>query len=336
MSRRRDVGSVLASRHAKPQAVPVLSFVQRVVAIDPNLTQSDQLITHIKKHNLKLEEYLTTRSNGDCFYDALFNLVKLNNLPIPTSNPLELRRFIISSLDSNPNFQLWLSSPTVWRQSQQIFKEFKIRHSKPGVFTDNLGIILYAACHSLKVNISIVSSSNNAQNPVTEFFAPEGSAVTFFIGYYQDTTDGSTGEMVQSGHYISLQRKPDQTHSQPSLQQGSREVLEKIKAEMTILDMLAAQETIVRPSLGRLELLKVGVADLRESGICSLLYTKIYPVHSSETEAGRSVRVLLRRFEDALRADGMIGESLNVTRCSSEQNLTGNNCQLLHRVSIST
>ena len=136
VSRRRDVGSVLASRHAKPKAVPVLSFVQRVVAIDPNLTQSDQLITHIKKHNLKLEEYLTTRSNGDCFYDALFNLVKLNNLPIPTSNPLELRRFIISSLDSNPNFQLWLSSPTVWRQSKQIFKEFKIRHSKPGVFTD--------------------------------------------------------------------------------------------------------------------------------------------------------------------------------------------------------
>ena len=121
-----------------------------------DLGSGDPLLQHIDQHNLMLQLYLTTRSNGDCFYDTIFNLTKYYNLQVNASNPLELRRLIVASIESHPNFSTWLQSPYVWRCSRQLFREFKMKHSKPGVFTDNVGIIIMATTHALKFNISVV------------------------------------------------------------------------------------------------------------------------------------------------------------------------------------
>ena len=83
------------------------------------------------------------------------------------------------------------------------FKDFEENHKNHGVFTDNYGIVLYTTIDLLKVNLNVVSSSNNDRNPVTKFEGPVGSEHEFFLGYHQDTTDIAR-DHAEAGHYESL------------------------------------------------------------------------------------------------------------------------------------
>jgi hypothetical protein len=174
----RGAGRAPWSRGVPAEAVNIMSFITEN-NFDVDISE------HITKNNLNLEPYLTTRSNGDCFYDALWNLISLNKLNVNACDALELRRLLVNSIEKHPSFQVWLQSPSVWRCKRASFTNFKRTHCQPGVFTDNEGIILMTACHFLNVNIYIVSSSNNAQDPMTKICAPEGSSTIFYIGYTQ-------------------------------------------------------------------------------------------------------------------------------------------------------
>ena len=57
-----------------------LSFMTNILCSTIDLGSGDPLLQHIDQHNLMLQLYLTTRSNGDCFYDTIFNLIKYYNL----------------------------------------------------------------------------------------------------------------------------------------------------------------------------------------------------------------------------------------------------------------
>ena len=57
----------------------------------------------------------------------------------------------------------------------------------------------------LKVNINVVSASNNEKNPVTKFEGPVGSEDLYFLGYHQDTTDIASA-YARAGHYESLKK----------------------------------------------------------------------------------------------------------------------------------
>ena len=83
------------------------------------------------------------------------------------------------------------------------FIEFAENHKDPGVFTDNDGIVMLTTIDLLRVNLNVVSASNNDKNPVTKFKGPVGSEHEFFLGYHQDTTDIVSDNAI-AGHYESL------------------------------------------------------------------------------------------------------------------------------------
>ncbi len=93
----------------------------------------------------------------------------------------------------------------------------------------------------------------------------------------------------------------------------NKEMVNKIKAEMTIMELLSTNTAVVTPSLCRLEAMRVSADELLQSGVCSVLYGTIYPLFSIDTEAGKIVRKLIKRYEDTLRAVGMVGEGPDIT-----------------------
>jgi hypothetical protein len=141
----------------------------------------------------------------------------------------------------------------------------------------------------------------------------EGEGVNFgdyLLAHEVDTTDGSTQGERRAGHYISLRPKPVLQLAAPEQAAANEEI---IKAEMTIMELLSTNAAIVTPSLYRLEALRVSATELLVSDVCSVLYATIYPLHSADTEAGKLVRKLIKRYEDTLRAGGMVGDGLNIT-----------------------
>ena len=81
----RPVGGQGSRNRAKGGAVWSRGAPVQSVAIMPHISQNNidvDSADHIKKNNLNLEQHLTTRSNGDCFYDACWNLIGHHNLNI--------------------------------------------------------------------------------------------------------------------------------------------------------------------------------------------------------------------------------------------------------------
>jgi hypothetical protein len=151
----------------------------------------------------------------------------------------------------------------------------------------------------------------------------------------QDTTDGSTQGERRAGHYVSLRPKPAELAVRVPAA-ANLEIVNKIKAEMTIMELLSTNTAIITPSLCRLEALRVSAADLIESRVCALLYETIYPIHSADTEAGQTVRKLIKRYEDALRADGMVGEGLDITAVDDSYSNTGTSCGTIREIFTAT
>ena len=174
-----------------------------------NNSNNDTLTNHIQKHNLNLEKHGFVPGNGDCFYTSIFNLCQLHGVDIPATNVLDIRKWIVDNNKNHPQFKDWLAS--IWGSQIRKFNDFVRQHRNAGVFTDNFGIILYTTQHLLRVNINLVSSGNNDQNPFTRFDGPNGSTDNpdFWIEYHQDTTDlqGRVPQsQIRAGHHESLKK----------------------------------------------------------------------------------------------------------------------------------
>ena len=65
--------------------------------------------------------------------------------------------------------------------------KFKKLHKKNGEYTDNFGLIIFAAQNLFKVNLEVVATSCNAAQPKTvyPYNGPEPPVATFILGYYQ-------------------------------------------------------------------------------------------------------------------------------------------------------
>ena len=196
------------------------------------------------------------------------------------------------------------------------FRDFQHHHRSSGVFSDNNGVILYTTIDLLKVNINIVAASNNDKNPVTKFEDPSGSQVEFYLGYHQDTTDLigiAQEEDIRAGHYESLKLVEKGDTIEPVVEETDKdvdensdseevdEVTELIKAEEQILHLLGNNEKVVEASLKRLEQFKVTPSILLENDIGVILYTKIYPLFSSETKVGKLCKKMFKKFENIAR-----------------------------------
>ena len=182
---------------------------------------------------------------------------------------------------------------------------------------------MYTTQHLLRVNINLVSSGNNDQNPFTRFDGPDGSTDNsdFWIGYHQDTTDlqGRVPQsQIRAGHYESLKKIEEapakSVDDQNELETRNDEVVTALKNEEAILKLLGSNRTVVESAINRLNVLKVQPEDFLESDICFVLLTHVYPNFSFESSTGKSVRKLIKKFENVLKtAIDYDGEPLDIT-----------------------
>ena len=176
-----------------------------ILSLSSIFGDQDSLDEHISQTKLPLVKFGVVRSNGDCYYDSLFNLMELHNhhLIEEVSNSLELRVLLATSigktidsiakpssdenvrrLSENPMYLHWFS--TIFHGKRAEVKSFVNKHSRPCEYTDNNGLIPLHTAHFLGVNLHIVGTSNNMQDPFTEVRgSSEIGTPIFWIGFYQ-------------------------------------------------------------------------------------------------------------------------------------------------------
>ena len=200
---------------------------------------------------------------------------------------VDLRKKISSHVKQHPNFNHWKES--IFRNQCRLVNTFVHKHSKPGTFTDNYGILVYTAADLLNVEIRVVGTSNNQQDPYTLIACPRATRDIFWLGYHQDQTDNGG----RAGHYVSLiPRLPLTPLPNP-------ENLNLVTSEMKILDMLMSESHIVKMILERIQNIQVDFAVIKKSNIMETL--KVLKLqYGSDTVVGACVRRLILKFNNIL------------------------------------
>ena len=151
--------------------------------------------------------------SGNCWYATTYNLSLHHGIcPDGVNSPDDLRTKITDSLEFHPSFAatedasvndfIWFRD--VFGSQVSNVEAFKKQHRTEGMYTDNMGIIVFLTQHLLKVNMKIVSTSCNQAQPFTlhQYMGPGQAVATFNIGHYQDLTHRGG----QGGHYHSLRK----------------------------------------------------------------------------------------------------------------------------------
>lgn len=99
--------------------------------------KGDPLLCHIEKFNLDLEPRPPTSSDGNCWYDAMADQVRLHGLDKPTSH-LELRKEVVAAIPFMAEAAAWCSDLFPDTSS---FVSFLNKHREPGTWTDDRGIM---------------------------------------------------------------------------------------------------------------------------------------------------------------------------------------------------
>ena len=206
---RQQQGQGVLDKRGRPTPFQELSFISMVeelsksviLSVDGTATTDlvgrDPLFQHIASSNLQLEQFGDEVSNGNCFYVALWNLCIFHQVQLPSdvNNPHDLRLAIVASIVQHPQFGQGASEAgSVWfrdvfgSQHRRV-SQFQRLHSTDGSYTDNMGIILFAAQNLLRVSINVVATSNNIAHPVTNYpYGGPGEPVALLtLGYYQVT-----------------------------------------------------------------------------------------------------------------------------------------------------
>ena len=271
-----------------PSVRPELPAFERPAYLSVPQGRLDSVSEHIERFDLQLEPYGFVRSNGDCFYDSLQNLIQYHNVTTTSSNVVELRKEIANHVKKHPDFRCW--KEIVFKNNGRLVNSFINAHSKPGTFTDQDGLIVLTAAHFLNVNLHVVSSSNNQQDPVTKFNS--SSLITFHLGYRQDCTD--TGG--KAGHYRSFVPKI------PLTPLPIPENMRAVQIEQKILDMLTEDGQVVNMAISRLKSIDMDFGTLKTSGILPTLM-KVKELYPADSQNGLDVRQLLHRYNRMILAE---------------------------------
>jgi hypothetical protein len=191
---------------------------------------SDSLTQHIRTHNLPVR--LTpevTPPHGNCFYEAVALLCKKQNICLRNGQPapvdhLLLRQAVCNTLESHPQSREWIKSLF---KNKRDWNTVVKNHRKPGVFTDNNGIMVVVTAHYLGVIFKIVPTSGDNRNP---FYCIPDDVVNadtdgrpvLWLGLHQNETDRRFDG--KAGQYQSLEPLAARSGSlsqPPSLPTGS-------------------------------------------------------------------------------------------------------------------
>ena len=251
--------------------------------ISISASRLDSVTEHINRHNLNLQHFGHVRSNGDCLYDSLYNLILHYNIEVGATDVQDLRKKIASHVRHHPNSKFWKQS--VFKNQGRLMASFIFQHSRPGTFSDSDGLILHAAADLLDANINIVGSSNTDEVPVT-VIPSSNPKFNLYIGYHQDETDRGG----RAGHFVSLIKRPV-----VPVQQN----LEKISAEKKILDLLFMEPSITSASLQRLKSIDMDLGSIKNSEILQTL-DKMHSHYGRDTDNGALVRQIIRKINNVI------------------------------------
>ena len=148
----------------------------------------DPLDQHILDKGLALERSGVTVSDGNCWYDAVADQVKLLEIPGVARDHEGLRSEICKALPKLPQAAEWKKS--VFRSDRKRFHNFVTKHKRVGEWTDERGIICQATALYLGRNINVVGTVN-ARQAGPGYSVVEGGPCAenrdpLFVGYYQD------------------------------------------------------------------------------------------------------------------------------------------------------
>ena len=143
------VGQFESFDHEK---IKELNNITEDIVIDPkyDVTLEDAkvtLVNHIKATNLPLSFRPPTRSDGNCWYDAVADQVQLLEIPDKPTDHADVRDQVTKSLLNLPQTPVWIQN--FFNNSNVNFRNFIARHRRPGTYTDNLGILCQATAFYL-------------------------------------------------------------------------------------------------------------------------------------------------------------------------------------------
>jgi len=154
----------------------------RVLASGPQ-----ELWRHIQDYGLGLVSRPPTRSDGNCWYDAIADQVRLHEVPGVPREHAALRRFLVEAVPSLDQAPQW--AETVFGGAE-VFQEFLEVHSSPGQWTDELGIMCQATALIVGREIRLVGTANIGQlgpgYTVLESVPGAERLQPLTVGYYQD------------------------------------------------------------------------------------------------------------------------------------------------------
>ena len=289
----RSGSGTTSSRYMPSTACRMTSSAESLDAVQPRSSSSSRLhrvnisvayssnnslIQHISDHNLGLRARPDILGDGNCWYRANVDLISQHNLSAPRDHII-LRKAVANAILGHSQKRNWIRA--LFGGKTRDFNKFVKEQSKPGVFIDNSGIPVVATADYLNVVFHIVGTSNNHQNPVTVIGEGEGRKV-FHIGYFQDNSDvvSSSSSRFRVGHYQSLEIVPgaavpccgiSKPSAEPRVGTKDSSVVDRIKAEEKILEILHDDGHIVGSSLKRLLELNMSVEDLFRTKICNIL-----------------------------------------------------------------
>lgn len=171
--------------------------------VDEDLTDwsyhqmDDWLIKLLIEYNRKTGEYLAprapTRGDGNCWFRAVADQIILHSIPNLPTNHLDLRKAVVASIPSLPQFKEWSS---LLEATGDNMTSFLINQAKPSTWVDDSGLMCVATALLVGHPIMVVGTANIGNTLFTVLESVQGSEglVAFTVAY------------SQGSHYQSLQR----------------------------------------------------------------------------------------------------------------------------------
>ena len=90
--------------------------------IDPNNSTKDELYEHIERNNLPYTARPPTRSDGNCWYDAIADQVVVNGIQNLPKTHQEIRKLICDEIQNLPQAKTWRK--TLFQNKKENFEHF--------------------------------------------------------------------------------------------------------------------------------------------------------------------------------------------------------------------
>ena len=122
-----------------------------------DMDENNDLMLHIKRNNLPYVERQPTRSDGNCWYDAISDQVVLNKIDNLPKNHKGIRKLVCDNIKKLPQAKSWIKN--LFGNKESKFDQFVQKHRSNKEWTDNLGIMCQATALILNRKIFLIGTA---------------------------------------------------------------------------------------------------------------------------------------------------------------------------------